>query len=380
MSRRRRSSCLETGLVVILVFSCLVLAAGAGGYFIIPKMAEQTFGTPTPTLGTAQLVSAAAELLFSRVDLTEPVDPNGGPVDFIVRSGETANSVVARLEENGLVRKGSAFRTFLVYKGLDTSIQAGDYVLSPSMSAVEIARELQDATPGQVEFNILAGWRIEEIAAALPTSGMIIDPAVFLRVARNAPGRVLPPGWGTGRSLEGYLLPGSYQFSRDAATEDILAAFTLAFDGAITDELRTAYSAQGLSLEQAVTLASIIQREAVVAEEQPMIASVFLNRLAQGMKLDSDPTVQYAVGYNSAQSTWWTNPLSFDDLKVDSPYNTYQNGGLPPGPICNPSLSALRAVAYPAQTPYFYFRAACDGSGLHNFARTFDEHLNNACP
>jgi UPF0755 protein len=117
----------------------------------------------------------------------------------------------------------------------------------------------------------------------------------------------------------------------------------------------------------------------VVEDEMPLIASVFYNRLAVGWKLESDPTVQYALGYNEAQGTWWTNPLSAADLQVDSPY-TYVYSGLPPGPIANPGLAALKAVAFPAQTPYYYFRAACDGSGRHLFAETFDEHLGNACP
>ncbi len=111
----------------------------------------------------------------------------------------------------------------------------------------------------------------------------------------------------------------------------------------------------------------------------PMIASVFINRLNVGMKLDSDPTVQYAIGFNKEQNTWWTNPLNLDDLKIDSPYNTYLNTKLPPGPIANPGLEALQAVAFPARTPYFFFRAACDGSGRHLFSKTYDEHIHNEC-
>ncbi|MBP1704218.1 MAG: hypothetical protein H6Q38_3325, partial [Chloroflexi bacterium] len=99
-----------------------------------------------------------------------------------------------------------------------------------------------------------------------------------------------------------------------------------------------------------------------------------------GMKLDSDPTVQYAIGFNPEQNTWWTNPLSTNDLQFNSPYNTYLNWGLPPGPIANPSLEALQAVANPAQTPYYFFRAACDGSGKHAFAETLEEQVRNACP
>jgi len=127
-------------------------------------------------------------------------------------------------------------------------------------------------------------------------------------------------------------------------------------------------------------LASIVEREAVLDEEMPLIASVFLNRLAAGMKLEADPTVQYALGYTAEQAAWWKNPLSAADLGVDSPYNTYRFPGLPPGAICNPGLGALQAVAFPAQTAYYYFRADCENLGAHNFAKTYEEHLGNACP
>ena len=152
------------------------------------------------------------------------------------------------------------------------------------------------------------------------------------------------------------------------------------FDAAITNELKDGFDQHGLSLQEAVILASIVEREAVVTDEMPLIASVFLNRLVSNISLDADPTVQYAVGFNESQNTWWTNPISAADLQYNSPYNTYLYPGLPPGPICNPSTNALRAVAFPAQTPYYYFRATCDDSGLHFFAETFQEHVNNACP
>jgi UPF0755 protein len=152
------------------------------------------------------------------------------------------------------------------------------------------------------------------------------------------------------------------------------------FDESISSEMRQGFENQGLSLQEAVTLASIVQRETIIEDEMPIIASVFYNRLRNGIKLETDPTVQYALGYNELQKTWWTNPLSLDDLKFESLYNTYLYSGLPPSPIANPGLSALRAAAFPAKTPYYYFRAACDGSGRHQFAETFQEHLGNACP
>jgi UPF0755 protein len=175
-------------------------------------------------------------------------------------------------------------------------------------------------------------------------------------------------------------MSGEYHFTRNASAQAIISNMLLQFDQQVTPEMLQAFQDQGLTLQQAVTLASIVQKEAVVPDEMPMIASVFYNRLAAGMKLESDPTVQYALGYNDAQKSWWTNPLSTADLSIDSPYNTYANADLPPGPICNPSLAALSAVAHPAQTPYYYFRAKCDGSGLHSFAVTFKEHQQNACP
>jgi UPF0755 protein len=152
------------------------------------------------------------------------------------------------------------------------------------------------------------------------------------------------------------------------------------FQSKISPDLIEGFQNQGLSLFQAVTLASMVQREAVVAEEMPMIASVFINRLQAGMRLDSDPTVQYALGYDEENGVWWKNPLSLDDLQFDSAYNTYQIEGLPPGPIASPSLNALRAVAFPAKTPYYFFRAACDGSGRHTFAETLEQQKANACP
>jgi UPF0755 protein len=160
----------------------------------------------------------------------------------------------------------------------------------------------------------------------------------------------------------------------------MLPQILMNFEAQVNPELRSGFATQGLDLCQAVTLASIIQREAILDEEMPLIASVFYNRLNSGAVLASDPTVQYALGFNQKQGTWWTNPLSLNDLQVDSPYNTYIYPDLPPGPISNPGLSALRAVANPAQTPYYYFRAACDGSGRHLFAETYDEHLTNECP
>ena len=146
----------------------------------------------------------------------------------------------------------------------------------------------------------------------------------------------------------------------------------------ITAEILSGFERQGLDIYEGITLASIVEREAVISDERDLIASVFINRLKIGMQLEADPTVQYALG-KQIDGSWWKAPLSFDDLDIDSPYNTYRYPGLPPGPIANPGLESIEAVAFPAQSAYLYFRAACDGSGRHNFSTTFEEHQQFAC-
>jgi len=355
-------------LTVIFLFPIIALACLTVFYLAgIPKRAAGVFGPPAQNLDLTEKLYLSAMVLLQTDDLTTPVDPFGGQIHFRVALGESPASVSSRLREQGLIRSPGAFRSYLIYSGLDIRIQAGDYSLNSAMSPIEIAQALQDATPSNVDFSILAGWRLEEIAASLPTSGLAISPGDFVAAAQQ-------------NDAEGFLLPGVYTISRDTDAELLVLTLVTAFNAAITPEIQSGFAKPGLSTREAVILASIVERESVVDAEMPMIASVFLNRLAIGMNLDADPTVQYALGFNQFQGVWWTNPLSSADLGVDSAFNTYLYPGLPPGPICNPGVTALRAVAFPAKSPYYYFRAACDGSGQHVFAETFEEHVGNACP
>jgi len=378
MSRRKRSRLPEAIILIFVITICLVGALSLWMVELLPRMAARDFGPATSTLSTSQKVVYAFRLEQQKQQLLNPVNPKGPSAPFEVTLGESVDSIAARLQAQGLIQSAAAFTDFLVYAGLDTAVQAGKYEISPAQNSVEIARSLLDATPRVITFNILAGWRMEEVAAALPTSGLRIQPYEFLDAARDS--RFFPPWWEGASTLEGFFFPGSYELDRNMSVDQLVPVLVSRFDQEIGPELRDIYSQQGLTLTEAVTLASIIEREAVDDSEMPMIASVFFNRLAAGMRLESDPTAQYAVGFNQEQQTWWTNPLSLDDIGTVSPYNTYVTGGLPPGPICNPGLNAMQAVAHPADTPYFYFRARCDGSGLHEFAVTYDEHLQNACP
>jgi UPF0755 protein len=377
---RKPHTCMAFLTLVIIIVLCFGGISSAWIMFGLPDQTEKIFGPPAPDLGTAQRIYLSARLILQANDLTLPHNVYGAKQSFSIRLGEPTITIADRLQSEGLITNASAFRNFLVYSGMDTTLQAGNYELSPGMTALEIAQALQDATPADVMFHILPGWRIEEIAAALPTSGLNITPEAFQQAASNPPEDVdvsseLPPG----ASLEGFLYPDAYTLPRETTLNELINQILQDFNTHVDSDLRQGFANQGLSLYQGVTLASIVEREAVVDEEMPIIASVFLNRLAAGLKLDSDPTVQYALGYNQDQKTWWTNPISLNDLQFDSRYNTYLYPGLPPGPIANPGLDALKAVAFPANTPYYYFRATCDGSGRHVFAETFEEHVANEC-
>ncbi|MCZ7551051.1 MAG: hypothetical protein B6D39_02190 [Anaerolineae bacterium UTCFX2] len=377
----KNSSLFNTLVTLTLIVLCLIIGISGWLAYDLPRRAERVFGTASPKVGFLQRLELSAQLLAKEQKLIRPLDPSGASLSFEIQPGESTYSITNRLRQSGLIQDEAALRGFLVYAGLDTSLQSGEFKLSPRMTAIEIAWALQDTTPDEVTFRILPGWRLEEIAASLPTSGLEFSPDQFLAVAKNPPQQLefsqqLPPG----ASLEGYMFPDSYRLMRKTSVMAFVETVLQNFQIKVDQDLQNGFTRQGLDLHQAVTLASLIQREAVLQDEMPMIASVFLNRLEAGMKLDSDPTVQFALGYDRKNATWWKNPLSLNDLKVNSNYNTYLHPELPPGPIASPGLSALQAVAFPAQAPYYYFRSACDGSGAHAFAETFEQHKQNACP
>lgn len=375
-TKKRKSRILVRSIIVLVflsLFACCLITV-----FYIPSQATWIYGAPSQELSLPQRIQYSALLLWYDGLLTQPLDVNGAEQVFTVESGESVDSIANRLEEVGLIRDAGAFRAFLIYAGLDVTIQSGEYKLSTKMSAIEIARELQDATPEEVTFVILPGWRMEEIAASLPTSGLAITPDEFLSTARRSyPDYDFLAGATT---TEGFLFPDTYIVPRSVTVDLFVNGLLRNFGLHMTPDLTHEFERKGLTVYQAVTLASLVEREAVKDEEKPLIASVYLNRYQMNMKLDADPTVQYALGYSLVQQSWWTSPLTLIDLQVNSPYNTYINVGLPPTPIASPSMEALRAVAFPAETNYLYFRAKCDGSGLHDFSETFEEHLANGCP
>ena len=336
-----------------------------------------------PALGAAERVYLRAYLSARVDDLVQPVGAGGGPATFVIRPGETANEVAANLQDAGLIDNTDLFLNYLRFYGLDSQLEAGTFRIEPQLTMADLAVRLTQSYAEELELRFLEGWRVEEMTAYLSvTTPAAIDESEFLAIVQRQKRFGLgaydylathPPG----ATLEGYLFPDTYRIPLDADAAYLVDLMLRTFGRRVSPEMRDAYGSNGLTLHEAVTLASIVERETPLPEERPLVAGVFYNRLRAGMKLQADPTVQYAVGYHAPTESWWKSPLSEADLNVDSPYNTYQVAGLPPGPIANPGLEALEAVARPAVTSALYFVADCGREGAHLFSETYEEHLLN---
>lgn len=377
MSRRNHSS---KGLRWLAAGVLLVLALGIAASAIVDSVVSQSLGPPSPQLGASQRLLYAWRLLPHLDALQRANVPGTSEVRFEIEPGETVSHVASALQKNQLIPDAQSFRDYLVYSGLDSSLRSGAYRVPSGLSPVQLAFSFQSGEYLELTFSTIPGWRSEEVAASLSSSGLSASPVEFLSIVRNPPASLVPPSLGPLTSLEGFLFPGQYPLPRDAGAGDVIQVMLAQFDRKVDSNTRVAISAQGLTLTEAVTLASIVEKEAILDSEKPLIASVFLNRLRAGMPLQSDATVQYALANQPGAGVWWKSPLSASDLKVDSPFNTYLHPGLPPSPICNPGLPSIEAVAHPASTDYLYFRAKCDGSGEHAFSKTYEEQLANACP
>jgi UPF0755 protein len=314
--------------------------------------------------------------------LNQPIGSDATPIRFTIETGDTPRVVAGKLADAGLIADEELFVDYALVSGLDVQFEAGTYFVNQTQTIPEIALLLTDSSKSQFPFRILEGWRIEEVAAAIddnPYFGFSGDE--FLLVVR--PGAAIDPAFAEqygipqGASLEGFLYPDTYQLPAEITPEMLRDTLLQTFSERVGTQIPADATRQNLSIYEIVTLASIIQREAIHADEHPMIASVYRNRLEIGMKLDADPTVQY--GINGQRGRWWPQITQADYTNVSSPYNTYLVNGLPPGPIANPGISAIRAATYPAESSYFYFRAQCGGTGYHNFATTYEEQVANAC-
>ncbi|MXX51174.1 MAG: endolytic transglycosylase MltG [Chloroflexi bacterium] len=333
-------------------------------------------------LDLAQRALLRAQLQGRQSELRAPFGDDDSLNRFSIPPGATAKQIAADLVAAALIGDAALFLDYARVEGYDRQFEAGVYFVKASQSIVEIAALLTDSSRSFILFRSREGARIEELAELIDSNGMFaFSGADFLALVGW--GAAIPAdfaawaGIPAGASLEGYLFPDTYQLPPDISAAGLRDTLLRAFRERVGDELRNAALAREFTLRQVVTLASIVEREAVWRDEHASIAGVYHNRLSIGMRLEADPTVQYAL--QGARGAWWGQISQADYRQVTSPYNTYLSAGLPPGPIASPSLSAIQAAIYPAESDYLFFRAACDGSHRHQFARNYEEHLSNAC-
>ncbi len=303
------------------------------------------------------VVGVSSFLVYKEGSL--PVDKSDKKTEiFVVARGSGVNQIAEDLNKAGLIRSKLIFYFVVKLNGLENKIQAGDFRLSPSMNATELAQALTKGTLDQW-VTIIEGLRKEEIAQIL-NEKVGIDEAEFIQKAR-----------------EGYLFPDTYLIPKGSSVDTVLSIFQNNFDRKYTPDMQSIASQRKLTDDQVITLASLVEKEARSFENKVIVASIMLKRFNRGMALDLDATVQYALGYDPIKKTWWKKVLTSADVKMNSPYNTYKNAGLPPTPICNPGLDSINAVLQADQnTPYYFYISSSDGSTMH-YARTLEEHERN---
>lgn len=278
------------------------------------------------------------------------------PVAFRVHAGDGVKMISANLSQENLIRSPTAFFLLVKLMGIERNLQAGEFRLNRSMDSRTIAKELTHGIQ-DMWVTTLEGWRNEEIAAVL-SKNLDIPESEFLKAAKL-----------------GYMFPDTYLVPQDASAGAVIAIFTEAFNKNVTADMKADIRASGMTLNEVITLASIIEREGHTNEDRPVIAGILLNRLKAGWPLQTDATLQFALGYQSQEKTWWKKTLYDEDKKINSSYNTYANPGLPPGPISNPGLASIRAAIYPKKTDYWYYLH--DPAGGVHYAKTLDEHNAN---
>ncbi len=373
---------LRWGLILMALVVTIVVISMGGRYLLRTGSSREVIpGEVVPSsieISSLQKTLLGIYLNFRQNAVDTPASDDSTLVVFTINPGETAATIAPRLQRDGLITDAQLFLWLVRYRGVDAQLEAGDYELRPNMTMEEIIETLQHGRLIEVTVTIPEGKRAEEIAALLEEQGGV-DGEVFIALA-NAGGFaydfLLDRPEGAPSSLEGFLFPETYRIPVDYGAAQLIDLMLATFGERFSPQMRQTAADMGMSIYEVVTLASIVEREAVMPEERSIIASVYLNRLEQGMYLQSDPTVQYALGYQEDTGQWWKIPMSLEeDTQFDSPYNTYLYPGLPPGPICSPGLASLQAVLEPAETSYLFFFSRFDGS--HAFSETYEEHLRN---
>lgn len=287
-----------------------------------------------------------------------PVDKNNpDPKIFVIRPGEGLNLIINNLDKEDIIRNKLVFYLIVKRLGIEKSIQAGDFRLNQTMNAFQIAENLTHGTL-DVWVTIIEGLRKEEIANIF-NKNLDLPESEFVR-----------------STDEGYLFPDTYLIPKESTVDDVKTILTNNFKLKYDQSLKNLATKQGLTDDEVIILASLVEKEGKLDDDRLEVASIILKRYKNGWNLQIDATIQYAIGYQSDEKTWWKKNLTKDDLEIDSLYNTYKYSGLPPAPICSPGLSSIKAVvqANPT-TPYWYYIS--DKNRKMHYAVTLEEHNEN---
>jgi len=291
--------------------------------------------------------------------------PQGNPYDSVkvtIPKGASLQEVGAHLKDHNVIRNTRSFKLAVKALGYEKDFPAGRFKLVKAQTNFDIIDQLVNGVQLNKRVTILEGWTVSTIAKELE-SKLGVDAQEFETACKN---KLLLWKWGIdGDSFEGYLFPETYQFSDKESSQEIINRMVEEYKKHFTDNFQDRRKKLGMSEKEVITLASIIEGEAIYNRERPLISGVYHNRLERGMRLQADPTIQYIVDGGPRR-------LLNKDLKIKSPYNTYLNYGLPPGPINNPGIESIKAALFPANTENLYFVAR--GDGYHTFSQTKKEH------
>jgi UPF0755 protein len=310
----------------------------------------------------------------------QPVEPAGPAVTFTIEKGMGSSEIADLLEENGIIRNGLLFKGYLKWVKEGSSFKAGTYTASPGDTYDQLIARLNAGDVVKEEtvvFTIPEGFTAKQVADKL-AEAWNQKAEVFLKVIDSGTGLAaadrlgIPVNAELRHRLEGYLFPETYELVKDSTPQEIVEAMLEQLEKKLDSipDWKTKLDKRGLSLHELLTVASLVEREVVVDEERPLVAGVIYNRLNKGQKLEIDATVQYLLDKQKER-------LLNKDLKVDSPYNTYKNAGLPPGPIASPGLASIQAALEPKASEYYFYVTKKDGSQGHLFGKTYKEHLAN---
>lgn len=313
--------------------------------------------------------------------MLQPMPSSDQPVRVMIPAGTGSSAIAQKLQEAGLIRNAEMFTFYLKYKGQGDKLQAGEYDLTPGMtldSIIDVLNKGLTVKEQGIKLTVPEGYTVKQIAEKV-NQQFGTDIAEFIQAAQQDKGftahsfTYIPNNSQLTNRLEGYLFPETYEWKKDIKVEDMLDQMMLELDkklATLPDGWQESLKARGQSFHQMMTIASLIEREVVLDEERPLVASVIYNRLNKSMPLQIDATVQYLLDKPKDR-------LFEKDLQIESPYNTYLHPGLPPGPIASPSLASIKAAIYPADSKYLFYVTKKDGSKGHLFAETYEQHQQN---